>query len=446
MFLNQRLNYFYPAAMTATTSTTVSALLGTTQKMPIDRTWPLEEIMVNLYFVIGTSMTPTVLSATTPDQYDNILTMAQTINLTVNDGKQPRAVINKTGVAILESAFHNGLNLDMATQALIAMSQITYPIATGTTATTGGGSFQSATASATNPVIPVGAYQLSYRIPMVEPAIGEPLRSRMYLPIHTYPQDPVLAITYQTGANLMAGGTYSSNITAIYTEIILVRRVVTAASEKLLQSTAGTNPNGYIDWDDIETTYAIPLGSSAQYRAALPIPGQYANLIMRQYRGGSPLNRNVIDTSGIGDNVTDGFGSETDWNIQTGQVIIRDWRWKHLRQMNELSRPTTVINSLVTPSSGTTGSNVNYGLLGGPLIPSTNFRAASSTKLDFLGDGLTGDSGIELGSLLDCNTPANNGLKMEIVGMPASVSTNSSYLFVNGRRYFGDLTRWQKFS
>jgi hypothetical protein len=66
--------------------------------------------------------------------------------------------------------------------------------------------------------------------------------------------------------------------------------------------------------------------------------------------------------------------------------------------------------------------------------------------MDFLTDGQSEDIARELGSVLDCNTPANTGLKMEIVGAPTSVSTNASQLNLMGRRLFGDLSRWQKFA
>jgi hypothetical protein len=305
--------------------------------------------------------------------------------------------------------------------------------------------------AATAPLtLPVGCYVLTYRVPMCHPWIGEPLRSRFYLPVHLYPQDPVLTLQFAPASVMYSSGV----IGFIACEIELIRRVPTAASEAALQASAGTNPSGYIDSDLIETPFAVPLGVGSEQRFPIPIPGQYTELVMRQYLGGTNVNRLPIDATGDGTTVAKGFGNEQRWRVETGGSVLREWKWRHLRDMNDFSRPTpqgagmqwnlssgTV--AYYAPSGGFVGNPSPFAVMGSGFC---GFRNPNSTCINFLSDGLTGDPGVELGSLLDCNTPANNGLKMEIIGAPASVTTNGSMLFVLGRRYFGDLSRWQKFS
>lgn len=406
MFLKQKQNYFYPSqfANDSGAAAADSAILGTTQKWAIDRTWPIEEILVQVDFRVQTTALTLKASPSTPDQFENIMNLVSRINLSVNDGKQPRSVVDASGVGLLEYASLTGMNLDQATLQLAALAQ-------GTT-------------------LAAGYYTLTYRVPIVEPWIGEPLRSRMYLPVHTYPQDPVLSLTFQNGSTMYSAG----NIRQVATTIVLIRRQPTLASELLLQKTAGTNPNGYIDFDLIETPFSIAPGIGSEQRFALPIPGQYANILFRHYLGGATVTRTEIDSASAAAN----FANENRWRIETGLVVERDWRWKHLRTLTEYSRPLPAI----VPSSGT----VTYGTLGGGFVSGAGFRPASSVMLNFLSDGLSGDNCTELGSLLDCNTPAASGLKMEVIGTPTSVATNASYLYVMGRRYFGDLSRWQKFA
>jgi hypothetical protein len=422
MFLEQRINTFSPPAFNLATNT----ILGTSQSWPIDRTWPIEEIVLHVAFTVTTALVMTPTAAATQDAYDNILQILQRANLTMTDGKNPRSVIDCSGVGLLEHCSQVGFKLDAATEALIGSSE-----------TVG---------------LPVGAYEITYRIPMVNPMVGEPLRTRMYLPAHRLPQDPVLKLTFNTVAGM---GCSAGVIGAVFCDVQLIRRLPTPESERLLLDTApldqaGEFKTGYIPFDLVETPYGIPLGSAAEFRAALPVPGNYLSLLMRQYLGGATYSRNVIDNSGIGDTVAHGFGSETLWRLETGQSVLRQWKWKHLRANNDWSRaqvgnPQNVFVAAASAGAITTGLNVNPNF-GGPLIAATNFRAASSTLHNFLLDGMSGDTGTELGSLLDCNSLAKNSLKMELVGTPASVATNASYLYVVGHRLFGDISRWQKFA
>ena len=409
MYLKQKFNKFYPQNFVDTqTGAANSKLLGTTQKFAIDRTWPIEEIFFTVNFVVNTGGLTLVTSPTTPDQFDNILTLAQHFNLSVNDGRQPRSVVDCDGVALLEYATLNGVNIDHATLLLAAYQQQT--------------------------TLPAGNYRLTYRIPIVEPWIGEPLRSRMYLPAHLYPQDPVLAVTFQNAANIYSAG----NINSVTCEILLVRRQPTSQSEAVLQADAKkrglTNPSGYIDFDLIETPFSVAPGIGTEQRFQLPIPGQYANLMFRHYLGGSAVTRKEIDNGATGTS----FANEMRWRIESGLVVDREFRWKDLQTMAEYNQA----KNAVIPSTGT----ITQGWIGGGIPSGQGFRYANSSYLNYLLNGLSGDNATELGSLLDCNTPANSGLKMELVGTPTSVATNATYLKVMGRRYFGNLAGWQTFA
>jgi hypothetical protein len=435
MYLRQRFNYFTPAQFSGTGSG-AGNILGTTQKWNIDRTWPIEEIITHVKFTVTTALY-TSSSPQSPDQLDGIMQLVQHINLSTNDGKQPRSVIDCTGVGSLEYAQTVGLNLPMSTQVLAAWTYLG-----GTPAGTNSGILG----------LPPGSYVLTYRLPMVHPWIGDPLRSRFYLPVHLYPQDPVLTLTFQSLANMCSLGAIGS----IFTDVMLIRREPTAASEEALQATAGTNPSGYYDWDLLETPFGVAPGISSEQRFPLPVPGAYTEIMMRQYLGGANITRQPLDYTGVGISTGTGFGAEQRWRLETGGVVLREWRWNHLREVNDFSKPSTsgVITGTLTLSSGTVST---YNLVESPGIIGTptpfygtntitNFRPPTSCHINFLSDGLTGDTGIELGSVLDCNTPANTGLKMEIIGTPANVATNASTLAVMGRRLYGDLSRWQKFA
>jgi hypothetical protein len=409
MYLKQKFNKFFPQNFIGTASgANNSPLLGTTQKWAIDRTWPIEEVFIAVNFVVNTGGITLVTSPSTPDTFDNITTLLQHVNLSVNDGKQPRSVVDCDGIALLEYATFNGVALDHATLQVIALGQAA--------------------------TIAAGNYRLVYRLPIVEPWIGEPLRSRMYLPVHLYPQDPVLSLTFQNAANIYSAG----NINSVSAEVLLVRRQPTAQSEAVLQKDAQrrglTNPNGYIDFDLIETPFSIAPGIGTEQRFALPIPGSYANLMFRHYLGGATVTRKEIDNGATGTS----FGNEGRWRIESGLVVDREFRWKDLQTIGEYMQNKVAI----IPSSGT----VTQGWIGGGIPSGQGFRYANSCYLNYLLNTLSGDNATELGSVLDCNTPANSGLKMELVGTPTNVATNASYLKVMGRRYFGNLSGWQVFA
>jgi hypothetical protein len=417
---------FFPPVFSDTQSAgTNNKLLGTTQKFNLDRLFPIEEILLIVNFVVDSGGLTLVTSPGTNDQYENILQLVSNINLSVNDGTKPRSVVNSSGIALLEYCQRVGFNCDEGTLMLAALQQVT--------------------------TLPAGKYQMCYRLPMVDPKIGETLRSRMYLPVHKYPQDPTLSVTFQTLANIASAGTMSQ----LTCEVVLVRREPTAASEALLAQIKTTNPWGYIDFDLIETPFTIPLGVGTEQRFALPIPGLYGNLLFRHYLGGASITRKEIDNGATGTS----FGNESRWRVESGGVVDREWRWKHLRMMSEMNgcipamfnaSAFVAATSAGSPTTQLQALMMVQGLFGGSLpFPTTsasfqNFRYSNTGFIDFLGDGLSGEMINELGSLLDCNNPSTKGLKMEIIGSPTSVATNASSLMVLGRRYFGDLSAFKQ--
>ena len=434
MYLEQRLSFFNPVSFNLATN----SILGTTQRWAIDRTWPIEEILIFLNFDITTAVRTATTSAT-PDQADNLMQLLAHINLTVNDGRQPRSVVDCSGVAMLEYVSNCGWNLDTATNLFCLMCQ-------------------NAVGGVAANVIPVGTYQVCYRVPCAPVQVGEPLRSRLYLPVHTYPQDPVLTLQFNSLTNL---ATQAGVIGTVRVDVVLVRRLPTKQSEDKLRSTAGSNPTGYIDWDLIETPFSLPLGTASEVRLPIPVPGNYCELLFRQYKGGATVGTGVSRTNTIdvdvGDTIANNLGLETRWRLESGGVVMREWRWKHLRALNDFTKPQVPAAPALTPllvaANGGSATDVlqpaNFPALSmGSIIgtgATTAFRAGTSVMLPFLNDGLTGDSGNELGSLLDTNTPANNGLKMEIIGTQANVATSPNVLAVMGRRLFGDISRWQMF-
>ena len=380
-----------------------TALLGTTRKVNLPRVWGLEEILVFVSFTTD-STAPT--AGTSPDKWLNLL---KRVNLSINDGIQPRTVVDFTGPGLLEYAVSAGLNLDAATLAVCNAA----PLASTT-------------------------YRICYRIPLVHPMVGEPLRTRMLLPIHNHPQDPILTLEFATAAEV-----YAANApTLVTSEVVLVQREINPLHP---YNAKVMNEGGFIPFDLMETPFTIGTGVSGEQRFSIPTPGAYANLLCRQYLGGSTVTRAVLDA-------TTTIGSETKWRLETGGTVIREWRWKYLQAINEFSKPLTGLgqaySSIFTGASNggsatvTTVYQANNPRPGSYTLASgTAFMPAATAMLDFLTDGL--DSATELGSLLDCNVPFNQGLKMELIGSVASVATNASTLYIGGHRYYGDLSRWK---
>lgn len=383
-----------------------NSLLGKTVSVGIPRDWPLETIRVRVFFTTGTALTLFPATAQTPDNFDNILNLLKHVTLKVNEGTGSGQVnkVDCDGVRLLEYNMKTRGNLDAATLNLLGLSQ-------GTTV-------------AANSV-----WQLQYDIPCSEVMIAEPLHSRLLLPVHKYTQDPVLTLTFQSLANIASAGT----MPVLGATIQLIRRVVTPQSEGILQKMVASNPNsvdafGYVRWDLLEQPFAVAATANEQ-KFDLALGAAYINLLFSHYLGGANMTRNVVDNAGIGDTVAHGFGAEDLWRLETAQVADMQWRWRDLMTFNDISQERNNLSQTSSPG------------FGGAALASTNFQAASSTMIDFLRDGNNSDTGIELGSVLDCNL--NASLKKQLIGKCAIVATNPSQISVMGRRIFGDLSPWQ---
>ena len=386
MMLPQRLESLTPGALNLAGQT----ILGTQVPVAVNRTWPVEEFLIIVTATVNATGLTLTTGTTGQPGVDNILNIVKNVELDINDGVQPRTVINASGIALLEYAAQTGLNLDRATLASIALS------ASGTVA-----------ANMT--------FRITYRIPVVHPAIAEPLRTRMLMPCHTWAQDMNLKITFESAANMYSAGALS----AIAVEVVLVRRQMDATT-----TAAIVKSGGFIPFDLLETPYNIAVGTSGAQRFKINAPGSYAGLLLRSYLGGATMTRNVLDQ------VTTP-GSETVWDIESGGVTFRQWRSKTIQIINDLSRPANGVNQTYSPE------------ISGAVAANTSYQPASSVYLDFLGDGLGSDSANELGSILDVNLPVQSGLLMEIVGNVANVATQGSQLYVLGHRWYGDLSKWQ---
>lgn len=354
MWLKPRKTYLTNSSLTPGTT----ALLGTTTKLTIDRTWPLEEIWVGFWHTNAGTI-PTQAGV---DGFRAALVRA---TLTVNDGIQPRNVVDYSGVGLIEYALNTAGNVDRAT---LENKRVH-------------------TASVTQ--------RVWYRIPLVHPGIVGPLRTRMLLDVNNHPQDPVLSLQWAAAASI-----YSANApSAVGADVVLCRREMTPLVNKTIR-----DDGGFIPFDLIETSQTV--ATASEYRFQVPTPGQYAGLLMRGY------DQNTSRAS-IHDITA---GSEGRVRLESGGVVIADWRDHYLAAINEATEAFDHDNATAAATAR---------------FPGLYF-------LDFLTDGIVDAD--ELGSLLDCNLPAASGLKMEIIGTTRNAS---SVLHVGGHRYFGDLSRYQ---
>ena len=363
-----------------------AGILGTSQTMTIDRTWPAEEIHARVTFTTGAT-------APTLSGCDNILNIAKKFTLSVNDGTNPKVILQSSGVALLEYCELTGFNNDQETLSVIGLAIAGATLAANT------------------------RYQLTYRLPLVNPMIGEPIRSLCLLPCHTYPQDPVLTVDFAQPSEMYSAGTLS----AVVCDFFVIRRYISpAVNDYILKN------GGFIPGDLLENVASIQLGQSGAVRLPINTPGGYTNFCLRQYLGGSAITRGCIDASTTP-------GQETQWTLESGQVVLRSWKWLFLQAQNGFTDCRNSANQTYSPR------------IGGTLPSGQVIRPPVSNLLDFLSDGLSGNGANELGSVLDCNLAANTGLKMEIVGNVASVATNPSSLSIMGHRLYGNLSRWQTF-
>lgn len=382
MMLPKRQQIVVPANLNAGGT----GILGQTISNVIDRTYPLEGIIVHVDIGMGgTGLTPTGV--------DQIYSILLNGTLNINDGVQPRAQFNTSGMAALERlAGGVGGGLDADTRETIAAAG-------------------SLTASKN--------YRLNYYFPIVHPGFDEPLRSRALLPCHNWTQDQTLVLTFNTAANMYSAGTISN----IYVSYTLIQRIITPALNSAILGSGG-----FLQSDIIETPFAIPLGQGGQVNLNIPLPGSYCELFMRQYLGGASVTRDEISAN----SQTTAFGNETIWSIVSGTTTYHNFRMKDLLTMNGLRDFYPRANQTYGPR------------LGAPLGTNNLFQNAASVCFDFLSDGTGGGDGVaELGSVLNCNLANASGLTMQLQGNVANVATNASILYLSGYRLYGNLSAYQ---
>lgn len=365
-----------------------AALLGTSQPVPLNQTNPIEELQVTLLATVGTQLTFNVAKNTTAI-IDNILGLLKQVTLLASDGKDPRSVVRVSGAGLLEYAAQVGLNLPRATLAAIILNQ----------AATVAASLQ---------------FRIVYRIPLVHPMIGETLRTRCLFPAHRLPQKPVLQLDFANLADFTTAGT----LTALIAEVRVIYRQMPDTVDAQIMATGG-----YIPMDLIETPFPINLGSAGPMDFDIPLGGQYTGLLLRTYQGNTTISRDVLDG-------TTTQGLETRWSLRQGNTSQEEFRFRNQQDINDYSRPA---------NSATQSSSPNFA---GAIAANTNFQPASSIYLDFLTDGL--ETATELGSLLDANTPANSGLKLQIHSENVAANVTVSHtLSMVGHRLFNDLSAFK---
>lgn len=382
MMLKRRTNIVLFAPLSAPSA----GLLGTEQPVPIDRQWPIEEIQVTLLVTVNAQLT--MSTATTNAIVDNIQGLLKSAVLTATDGSEPRTVVKASGAGLLEYASQVGLNIPRSTLAAILLSQ-------------------AATVAASL------KFRITYRIPLVNPMVGEPLRTRMLFPAHKLPQDPILTLAFANLADFTSAGT----LTGLICEVRLIRRLMPDAVDQQILATGG-----YIPMDLIETPFPVSQSSAGENNFDVPLGGQYMGLLLRSYLGGSTITRDVLDE-------TNTLGSETKWQLKSGNVVHEEFRFRNIQDFNDLTRVANLDTQSVAPN------------FAGAIAANTRYQPASSIYLDFLSDGL--ESADELGSLLDCNIPSNSGLKMQLNGRLAASGTYAHTLYMIGHRMFGDISKYQ---
>ena len=102
-----------------------ATILGKTLGVGISRDWPLEAIIVRMFFSVTTALTLFPATAQSPDNYDNILTLGKQFVLSVNDGTSQGNInkVNCSGVRLLEYNEKTGLPLSAPTRYLLQQSQ-----------------------------------------------------------------------------------------------------------------------------------------------------------------------------------------------------------------------------------------------------------------------------------------------------------------------------------
>lgn len=385
-----------------------TALLGTTVNVEIDTSQPLEEIAVVISGTVNAAISGVV--STNPDF---LLTILKRVRLILQDGGKPRPIVDYSGVGLLELAAHTGMNLDRATLGAVRVCQA-------------------------NSLAASLQFQITYRIPLVHPMLGEPFRTMCLLPVHLLTQTPILSLEFDSAANMFTTG----SLTSVSAEVLLLKRDISVDQNKAI-----ADKGGFLQWDLMESAQAVPIGyAGPEFKFDIATSGSYLGLMIRDYLGGATITRGPIDK-------TTTFGAETRWRIESGGNVKTEFRAKHMQIINDWSRPAngltsmtaTLANALFAALTSAGSPTVRFdpsANFGGVIAANALFQPAGSFNMDFLTDGLGAEGANEFGSVLDCNVIA--GQKVQLIGEVSNVATNASVRYIGGHRIYGDLTPWQK--
>jgi len=340
-------------------------------------------------------------TAITNARAGGLLNICKRLTVEFNDGvRGKRNVVNISGLALLEYNMKVYNSLDPNT--LLCLSDA---IAGGHAANQ--------------------KYRICYRIPFAHPQItAEPLRSRFYLPAHLTSEQPRLTIVTGAAADMGTGG---DTIAALSIEVVSKQRFISANQQAALQKEKGAGlRNGYFAQDLIETQYTLAASlTDSEQRFAIPQPGQYTGIMVRQVAYAATVLTVYSDLS-----ASTTPGTETVWTLEQANQTYAKFRWYQLWLEQAMAgfRQTAIL--VTSPDFLPT------------LASNTKYAVPSSIYLDFLAEGEGGEAD-EFSSLLDCNIPSNQGIRMEFVGRCTTVAGGNSYVGVVGHRILDDLRPWQ---
>lgn len=228
-----------------------------------------------------------------------------------------------------------------------------------------------------------GAKTLRYKIYCSHPQVEDPVGSTMLLPFPRYNSNPTLSVTFSTQAQMDTNATPTFAVSALTAYIIVHRRQVNRANWPT------------VDWELTENAvgYATT-GNSQLYE--LQIPGSYTGILLRDYAGLS--TRSSIETSG-GEN-----------KLQLLGTVLRRFKVADVLAENQESAN---------------------------LSPSTWNNPSALAYLDFISDK-TGETGADLGSVLDANILAASGARLQLL-QDITGGTNYQRKYVT-HRIFGNLS------
>lgn len=310
--------------------------LGSSVKVALDRTFPIESIFIRVRFTVTTGM-----ATANADSLQNIL---NNVDLQISDGVKTRSVVKTSGPALLEYAAQVYGNLDRTTLTNIN---------TNTT----------------------GAKEITYPLFCAHPQLVDPLGSMLLLPVTRYPNDPVLSLQFSTQAQMDVHATPTFALTAstLQVELIVNRRQVSVLKFP------------FVDWDLVESTYPYA-ASQNETRIELLTPGSYTGQLYRGY----------TSSSARGD-ITAGSG-ENSWRIESLGVNFRRFKMSHLQIENDLSRvpnnstvpnfTASYYNDFLTDKSGTDASELGS-------VLDANVPVSSGARIYLIGD-VTGGTNVQL--------------------------------------------------